>query len=58
MPNIDGDIEQYFKKFTLCMDMRPNLPLAKLVQWPESKGVFDKVHEDFLESVSGKCSSY
>jgi len=39
-PNIDGDIEQYIKRCVLCMEMRLNPPLAKLVQWSESKGVF------------------
>lgn len=53
-PNIDGDIEHYVKRCTLCMEVRPNPPLAKLVKWPESNGVFDRVHVDFLGPVKGK----
>jgi len=37
------------------MKVRPSPPLSKLIQWPESKGVFDRVHVDFLEPME-KCS--
>jgi len=36
------------------MEIRPIPPLSKLVQWLESKGVFNRVHADFLGPVSGK----
>lgn len=53
-PNIDQDIEHYVKKCVLCLEVRSNPPLAKLVKWPESCGVFDRVHIDFLGPVNGK----
>lgn len=53
-PNLDKDIEHFVSSCILCVEARPNPPLAKLIKWPDSVGVFDRVHVDFLGPVSGK----
>jgi hypothetical protein len=40
------------------MEARPDPPLAKLMKWPDSVGVFDRVHINFLRPVSGKMFFY
>jgi len=34
--NIDQNIEHYVKKCVMCLEVRSNPPLVKLVKWPES----------------------
>jgi len=53
-PNLDKYIEQFFSSCILCVESRPNPPLARLNKWPDSVGVFDRVYIDFLGPVSGK----
>jgi len=53
-PNLDKDIEQFVYSCTLCVEARPNPPLARLIKWPDSVGVFDRVLIDFLGPINGK----
>jgi len=50
-PNLDKYIELFVSSCILCVEARPNPPLARLINWPDSVGVFDRVHIDYLGPV-------
>ncbi|XP_022172894.1 uncharacterized protein K02A2.6-like [Myzus persicae] len=53
-PKLDENIEQMMKACDVCMTLRHNPPISKIINWPGASKPYEIVHIDFLGLIHTK----
>jgi len=53
-PKLDENIEEMIKACDVCMTLRPNPPISKIIYWPATSKPYERIHIDFLGPIDTK----